>query len=263
MSAIVLNLLLWSLARLNSVEMSPKPKILLFIEKEIGEIIYDLISKNSELEIVGVITNKSVDNWWASNKIWQEVNSQQKILLFESEFRLTNEALEKILNLEFDTVISIQYRWKIPQVILEACDTKVNLHLSPLPYYQGHNTFAHAILDGSKFFGVTLHELTSEFDQGRILYQELFLVSKEDTAFSLYEKSMDEGVQLVRKFLVELQGSRLFNMQEQIGGGNFFSKASLSTRLAEIRSQEHDKELVYRAMHFPKAQAYLSSLKKT
>lgn len=245
------------------MNMNPKPKILLFIEKEIGEVIYDLFFKNSELEIVGVITNKSVDNWWASNKIWQAVSSQQKIMLFESELRLTNEALEKILNVEFDTVISIQYRWKIPQVILEACDTKVNLHLSPLPHYMGHNQFAHAILDESKFFGATLHELTSEFDQGRILYQELFLVSKEDTAFSLYEKSIDKGIQLVRKFLVELQSSGLFNLQEQIGDGNFFSKASLSTRLAEIQSQEHDKELVSRAMYFPKVQAFLSSLNKT
>ncbi len=242
------------------MKTSAKPRVLLFIEKELGDLIFQDICSSSSLEIVGVVTNKSRSNWWRSNQIWETTKTLDNTLLLDAEKRLTQEDVSKILNLDFDVLLSVQYRWRIPNEILNKCGLKFNLHLSPLPYYQGHNVFAHAILDDCKFYGVTLHELTPEFDRGHILYQELFLISDSETAFSLYERSVKIGVELMRKFIFNLLKGEKFILIPQIKGGAFYDKHSLNERLKKLETQEYNSELLSRAIYFPKVQEYLEGL---
>jgi methionyl-tRNA formyltransferase len=237
-----------------------KPRVLLFIEKEVGDLVFEKIYSNPSLEIVGVVTNKSKANWWGSNRIWETIKASRSTLLLAAEDRLTMDDVSSIVDLDFDVLLSIQYRWRIPTEILDRCDLKFNLHLSPLPYYQGHSVFAHAILDDCKFYGVTLHELTPEFDRGRILYQELFLVSESETAFSLYEKSVRLGVDLVQRFVSNLLNGKRIVLTPQIEGGAFYDKHSLNERLKTLESQGQNSELLSRALYFPKVQEYLKNL---
>ena len=162
--------------------------VLAFLEKPIGRDIFEFLIARKEFNIVGVVTNESKANWWKDNSIWVDSLEKKDYPLFPSERRLIQTEIELLSSLNYDLVLSVQYRWKIPHVLYSGKEFTSNIHFSPLPYYKGHHPFFHAILSGSRFFGITLHELEDEFDAGRIIRQELFLLDDYETAESLYQK---------------------------------------------------------------------------
>jgi phosphoribosylglycinamide formyltransferase-1 len=61
----------------------------------------------------------------------------------------------------------------------------INVHPSLLPAFKGLDTHQRAIDAGCQFAGATVHQVTSELDQGQILAQAVVPVLKDDTAESL------------------------------------------------------------------------------
>jgi methionyl-tRNA formyltransferase len=79
-----------------------------------------------------------------------------------------------------------------------------NLHPGPLPRYAGLGAVSWAIYRGEKTHGVTVHKMEPEIDAGPIVYQSVFPITEQDTAFSLSFKCMREGLHLVIKLLEAL-----------------------------------------------------------
>jgi methionyl-tRNA formyltransferase len=50
----------------------------------------------------------------------------------------------------------------------------VNLHLAPLPEYRGRYSAAHAVAEGARSFGVTLHYVDAGIDTGPIIAEARF-----------------------------------------------------------------------------------------
>ncbi|KAA9009934.1 phosphoribosylglycinamide formyltransferase [Histidinibacterium aquaticum] len=61
----------------------------------------------------------------------------------------------------------------------------LNIHPSLLPLYPGLDTHARALASGDSHHGCTVHEVTSELDQGPILGQARLAVRAEDTPETL------------------------------------------------------------------------------
>lgn len=228
-----------------------KIKILAFLEKPIGQDVFDYLEASEHLEIVAVVTNQSKNNWWEDNSIWVDTFENTNLMTFPSERRLNLEETEKLSRLDYDLVLSVQYRWKIPRVLYEARKYSANIHFSPLPYYKGHHTFFHAILDNTLFFGVTLHELEDDFDAGKIIDQRIFLVENTETAESLYEKCVELGRSSVFSFLDNLVNGGRISTVSQIRGGSFYAKDELETRVMKIRTGVEYNDNVSRALYFP------------
>jgi methionyl-tRNA formyltransferase len=226
-------------------------KVLAFLEKPIGRDVYKFLLLNKNIEIVAIITNHSQNNWWRDNSIWSDATNTNKTLTFPSERRLNSAELDVITSLEYDLVLSVQYRWKIPKILYEGKRFTANIHFSPLPYYRGHHTFFHAILDNSRFFGITLHELEDEFDTGKIIDQKLFLVEESETAESLYEKCVELGRKSVFLYVDNLvQGREIFGIS-QVKGGSFFAKDELENRVMKMRKSPESNQNLRQALHFP------------
>lgn len=88
-----------------------------------------------------------------------------------------------------DIVISYMSPWIIPPTVLE--QTKLwNINFHPgSPDYPGIGCTNFAIYNGEKEYGVTAHIMEEKVDSGEILGIKKFSISKEDTVFSLTQKS--------------------------------------------------------------------------
>jgi phosphoribosylglycinamide formyltransferase-1 len=72
-----------------------------------------------------------------------------------------------------------------PAFVAHFAGRLINVHPSLLPAFKGLDTHQRAIDAGCKFAGATVHQVTSELDQGQILAQAVVPVLKDDTAESL------------------------------------------------------------------------------
>lgn len=94
--------------------------------------------------------------------------------------------------------LSCGYRHKLlPQEWECFPDGILNLHTSYLPWNKGAYPNVWPILDGSPA-GVTLHRVDEGWDTGPILWRIKVEVEPCDTAKTLYDKLLAEGVELIR-----------------------------------------------------------------
>ena len=71
-----------------------------------------------------------------------------------------------------------------------------NFHPAPLPSYRGSFARTHAILNGERSFGVTIHALSEGADQGDIISSSSFPVLEGDTALTLDLRAQAYGYPL-------------------------------------------------------------------
>lgn len=105
----------------------------------------------------------------------------------EIPFFASNSNWEDVFNLEYDLVISCSFNKLIKKdYVLKAKYGGLNIHQSLLPKYRGRSPVLSAILDGEQFIGLTIHELTDEFDEGPIFYQTKWLLDYNLTLEEVY-----------------------------------------------------------------------------
>jgi formyltetrahydrofolate-dependent phosphoribosylglycinamide formyltransferase len=68
----------------------------------------------------------------------------------------------------------------------------LNIHPSLLPLYKGLDTHARAIAAGDQFGGCSVHLVTEELDDGRVLDQAKVRIRERDTAESLAARVLEE-----------------------------------------------------------------------
>ncbi|MFZ5845191.1 MAG: methionyl-tRNA formyltransferase [Patescibacteria group bacterium] len=99
----------------------------------------------------------------------------------------------------------------------------VNMHPSLLPYYRGRCPVEWAILKGETQTGVTLVEMSPEFDKGKILAQKAMPITPADTRQILYHKLYDLGGQLLVETLPQIAAGRV-KPQPQPPGKYFYAR---------------------------------------
>lgn len=66
----------------------------------------------------------------------------------------------------------------------------VNVHLAPLPAYRGRHPLQWALINGEKQFGVTIHDINDNYDDGAIRWQQMLKVNDGWSAADLREGLM-------------------------------------------------------------------------
>jgi len=125
-----------------------------------------------------------------------------------------------------DFILSIQYPWIIPGTILNQVAGKVlNLHNAKIPEYRGHNSISHEILNEEKVHTTTLHWVAEEVDRGTIVKTRDIPIEKNDTAFSLWSKSVDSALVLLDEVFSQFAMDQKFPSGLPVGqGGRYYSK---------------------------------------
>ncbi len=102
--------------------------------------------------------------------------------------------VDKIEKNKYDFLISFGYRHIIGDEILTRFkDNAINLHISYLPWNRGSDPNFWSVLENTPK-GVTIHQLESGIDKGKILYQKKVSFENNDTLKISYKKLMNEIV---------------------------------------------------------------------
>lgn len=149
-------------------------KISLFINGDLGLRILEYFISRNDCEIELVVTNSATKRKTDYlNQINQRKSKIAKPLVFE-EFRENLwEDIAFTRAYENSThALSIFFGHIIPSKLLNKPSGRVlNLHPSLLPLGRGADPIAWSIINGEKQ-GVSIHEISSELDKGRIVFQK-------------------------------------------------------------------------------------------
>lgn len=224
-------------------------------EKPIGEWAFaHLIDRASDrLRIVGAVSNADCGAGWWGSRLVMDVAKANGIPFFDSGDIGSDQLSGLISDLRPSTLIVVQGRTIIPGNALRSVDGRAfNLHLAPLPRYRGFYSANHALLEGATEFGATVHWIEPEVDVGGIAFEETVAITPDETAQSLYAKSMQAGMAAFQSLIAALADGETIPCQPQAGSGRFFSRKSLEEhrRIQNISDcDEVDRKA--RAFHFP------------
>jgi len=229
-------------------------RLLLLAQKVIGEKCFNILQNydSKEIELIGVVSNTNPHVWWKSNQIYQEC-LKKNIYFIANEQRNNDKIKNLIAEKSINTIISVQHPWIIPNDILELVNYNAfNMHNAKLPEYKGYNACNHSILNGEISHFSTVHCMSNQVDMGAIIYEEETIINKEDTAFSLYNKTIDTSQKMFIKLINALINKDTLPKKEIIGEGKFYPRSSINKlrRIININDEiEVDKKS--RAFFFP------------
>ncbi len=82
----------------------------------------------------------------------------------------------------------------------------LNVHLAPLPRYRGRHPLHWALINGEQEFGLTIHQMTDEFDGGEIYWQATVSVDDGMSVHALRQRLMQELEQNFARISANLSG---------------------------------------------------------
>jgi len=187
------------------------------------------------------------------NERWKEFG----IDVYEIE-RINNEK-ELIKKLSPDIIVMCGWRQIINEEILNLPkDCFVGFHPTLLPKGRGPAPIINSIMEGYKESGLTFFHVSQGLDDGDVIGQEKFMIDKNDYASDVYEKVIDVGKKLVRKYLPMLIEGTAPRTKQDESRATVFNKRTLKDN--EIDLNNESNEQIYkkiRALSKPYNGAYI------
>ena len=146
---------------------------------------------NKYFKIITIISNNNI-----STKIKSYLGKFYKNVLL----RECQRTLQKKNFYDTDVIFSVGYMKVIEKSIIENFDV-INLHPSILPNYKGLMTQKRMLINNEKYFGFTIHKVSPELDDGKIISNKTRKINtKNESELLKKHKSLEH--QFVYKQLV-------------------------------------------------------------
>lgn len=124
--------------------------------------------------------------------------------------------LARIQKANPDIIFCIGSMELIPKTVLDIPKKgTINIHPALLPLYRGRYSIPHAIFNGEKETGVTLHYMTEGLDNGPIILQRSFPLTESDTARTAYDMFTKIGTELFEQFVTMLESQDTIEARPQ------------------------------------------------
>jgi len=135
----------------------------------------------------------------------KEAALKYQIPVFQPEKLRDEEAVEHILTLKPDLIVTAAYGQILPKEIIQlpkyGC---INVHASLLPKYRGGAPIHKSIIDGESETGVTIMYMVEKLDAGDILTQVKVPIESTDTVGSVHDKLATAGSSLLLETIPKL-----------------------------------------------------------
>jgi methionyl-tRNA formyltransferase len=174
-------------------------KVLFFGYSQIGARTVDLLVARGD-EVVAVVTHhddQTEERWYRTPA---EAAAAPGLPVVYGE-DLTDAGAELARRTAPDLLLSVFYRTLLPDSVLEAVPTALNLHPSLLPAYRGRAPLNWVLVRGETVTGVSLHHMVRRADAGDIVAQRAIPIEPRETALSLYGKIEEQGIALLAETL--------------------------------------------------------------
>lgn len=150
--------------------------------------------------VIPNLDDTGVDTWHES---LVRVAKEAGLLVIEGRKVREAEIIQMIRDAKPEIIFCIGGMQIIPKDVLDipklGC---LNIHPALLPKYRGRFSTVHALFNGEKYTGTTLHWMDEGLDSGPIILQKRVEITDADTGRTLYEKVLTQGgEELFLKFL--------------------------------------------------------------
>ena len=134
-----------------------------------------------------------------------------------------NKILQLIDQYNVDLIVLARYmRILTPNFVWRYPNRIINIHPSLLPAFPGAYAYVQAYERGAKIVGCTAHFVTEDLDQGPIISQESFKVSKSDTLDTIKKRGQEmeaatllEAVRLCLENKLEVYWGKVYVKDDQ------------------------------------------------
>ena len=161
------------------------------------------------------------------------------------EIENINEEVKLIESSYPDIIMMCGWRQIIDKKILKIPKKGIiGFHPTLLPKGRGPAPIINTILEGVKESGVTMFYVDEGTDSGDIIGQERFEVQDNDYALDLYNKVVEKGKVLVKRYLPLLAKGKASRIPQNKGDVTYFPKRTLKDN--EIKIAMEKTEEIYR-----------------
>ena len=190
-----------------------KKNIVLFADYPSGYKISKYLKKSDKIvALVFAKNKKNILNLNSEKKIKNIFRSNTKIYKWEDLLKKKNYL--KLKKLKPDFFLSINFSKLIPKSIYEIPKKTLNLHLSYLPHNKGKNPNVWSIIN-NKPCGVTIHEIDSGIDTGKIVGRKKIIPEVIDTGETLWLKCNEEAYNLFKKIWPKYKNGKIKTIKQR------------------------------------------------
>lgn len=83
-----------------------------------------------------------------------------------------DKLVERLRSMNLDLLVNAFCNFRFDRLLNQPYDA-LNLHLAPLPRYRGRHPLQWALINGESQFGVSIHQMTSSWDAGPVMWQQM------------------------------------------------------------------------------------------
>jgi phosphoribosylglycinamide formyltransferase 1 len=155
-----------------------------------AEAIMNYFIHHEQIEVVVLLSNNQ--NAFALQRA-KEFNVPTRVF-DQSQFRESDEVMKWLEEFEVTFVVLAGFLWLLPEKLIALFPNKIiNIHPSLLPKFGGKGMYGLKVHDavkqsGEAETGITIHEVNSKYDDGKILFQASCKISPADTPESIASK---------------------------------------------------------------------------
>lgn len=209
-----------------------------------------LVDNNFEIvKVVGPLSNELVNGGKKLNQIAKELGIKT---ITDDELYNVIENNKQSLG-KIDIVISFLFWKKIKKSLIELSNLGcINFHSAPLPEFRGVSGYSFAIFQNLNYWGVSAHMVDESFDTGKIIKVKKFDINlKDETAFSLEQRSQIELLELFKEILSKIKNENKIETYDQ-KNGTYYSMDEFE-KLRQISNNDslEDIERKIRAFWYP------------
>lgn len=152
----------------------------------------------------------------------KEAALRHGLLVLQPEKIKEEEALEEVLALKPDLIITAAYGQILPKKLLDApkygC---INVHASLLPKYRGGAPIHKSIVEGETETGVTIMYMVEALDAGDMLSKVVVPIEERDTVGTMFDKLAAAGSELLLATVPPLLAGELVAEQQDHSAATF------------------------------------------
>ena len=238
-------------------------KIIFMGTPELARVSLEKIN-NSKHEILAVVTQPDRQSGRGQKVSFSPVKEyavQNNLKVLQYENISDESALNELKGFGADIFVVVAYAQKLSDSLLEMAPYGcINEHPSLLPRHRGSSPLRGAILYGDEKTGVTIMQLSSEWDAGDILLQKEIVLDKKETIITLEDKVRPLGAQMIIEVLDGLEKGTIKPVPQDNSKANYIKQIKKEEGLIDFSKSAEEIERQIRAcIPWPSAFTYLDN----
>lgn len=176
--------------------------------------LFTLIKQSHNLHISLVIwdknNNSNHDNYYLKN-----IKKTHKVLLTKNINR--SNYIKVLKSIKFNFILSINNTQIFNQIFIKVFENRViNYHYSLIPSYKGLYSCTKVLIKNEKYTGISWHYVTSQVDNGNIIYKKKMKIHPNDNAASLIIKLNNLCLKTFSLFILNLKKNIIINHSKNV-----------------------------------------------